>query len=305
MGTWVTRRITRDLGAEPAELKEVADHISAGELYHPIDSHGLPDSVIAAFVRMRDMLRDISATVRQGADSVASASAQIATGNGDLSSRTLQQAASLQETAAAMEELGTTVKQNADNARQANQLALRASTVAIDGGNVVSQVVETMRGIDESSRKIADIISIIDGIAFQTNILALNAAVEAARAGEQGRGFAVVAAEVRKLSERSQLAAQTISELAEAGLTMAERAAGLLNRIVPNIQKTSLLVQEIAGACVKQRESVAQIGGAMGQLNEATQQNASASEQLAATSEELSAQAEQLQESIAFFKTDA
>lgn len=311
MGAWVTRRITRDLGAEPAELKEVADHISAGELYHPIDSHGMPDSVIAAFVRMRDMLRDISATVRQGADSVASASAQIATGNGDLSSRTLQQAASLQETAAAMEELGTTVKQNADNARQANQLALRASTVAVDGGDVVSQVVETMRGIDESSRKIADIISIIDGIAFQTNILALNAAVEAARAGEQGRGFAVVASEVRSLAQRSAEAAREIKGLISSsvervshGSELADRAGVTMQEVVAAIRRVTDIMGEISTATEEQDIGLAQVTQSVMQMDQTTQQNAALVEESASAAESLREQAVQLVQAVALFKLE-
>ena len=311
MGVWVTRRITRDLGAEPAELKEVADHIRDGELFHAIDSHGMPDSVIAAFARMRDMLRGISGTVRQGADNVATASAQIAAGNNDLSARTEAQASALQETAASMEELGSTVRQNADNARQANQLALQASGVAVDGGEVVSQVVDTMRGINESSRKIADIISVIDGIAFQTNILALNAAVEAARAGEQGRGFAVVASEVRSLAQRSAGAAKEIKALINAsvervehGTALVDKAGATMQEVVASIRRVTDIMGEISAASSEQSAGVGQISEAVTQMDRATQQNAALVEESAAAAESLRAQALQLVEAVAVFKLE-
>ena len=311
MGWWVMQRITRDLGAEPGELKEVADHIRDGELYHAIDSHGRPDSVIAAFARMREMLRGISSTVRQGADNVATASAQIAAGNNDLSARTEAQASALQETAASMEELGSTVRQNADNARQANQLALQASSVAVDGGEVVSQVVDTMRGINESSRKIADIISVIDGIAFQTNILALNAAVEAARAGEQGRGFAVVASEVRSLAQRSAGAAKEIKELINAsvervehGTALVDKAGATMQEVVASIRRVTDIMGEISAASSEQSAGVGQITEAMTQMDRATQQNAALVEESAAAAESLRAQALQLVEAVAVFKLE-
>jgi methyl-accepting chemotaxis protein len=190
-------RVMRRLGGEPDELKQVADAVSAGDLTLRVPVRpGDTDSVMASLARMADQLAHTVRSVRQNAESVATASAQIASGNSDLSSRTEQQASSLQQTASSMEQLGATVRQNADSARQANQLALNSSTVASQGGSMVQEVVSTMREINDSSRKIAEIIGVIDGIAFQTNILALNAAVEAARAGEQGRGFAVVAGEV-------------------------------------------------------------------------------------------------------------
>ena len=311
MGVWVTRRITRDLGAEPAELKKVADHIRDGELFHAIDNQGQSDSVMASFARMRDMLRGISATVRQGADNVATASAQIAAGNNDLSSRTEAQASALEETAASMEELGSTVRQNADNARQANQLALQASGVAVDGGEVVSQVVDTMRGINESSRKIADIISVIDGIAFQTNILALNAAVEAARAGEQGRGFAVVASEVRSLAQRSAGAAKEIKALINAsvervehGTALVDKAGATMQEVVASIRRVTDIMGEISAASSEQSAGVGQITEAMTQMDRATQQNAALVEESAAAAESLRAQALQLVEAVAVFKLE-
>jgi len=311
MGMWVTRRITRDLGAEPAELKEVADHIRDGELFHAINNQGQSDSVMASFARMRDMLRGISATVRQGADSVATASAQIAAGNNDLSSRTEAQASALEETAASMEELGSTVRQNADNARQANQLALKASGVAVDGGEVVGQVVDTMRGINESSRKIADIISVIDGIAFQTNILALNAAVEAARAGEQGRGFAVVASEVRSLAQRSAGAAKEIKALINAsvervehGTALVDKAGATMQEVVASIRRVTDIMGEISAASSEQSAGVGQITEAMTQMDRATQQNAALVEESAAAAESLRAQALQLVEAVAVFKLE-
>ena len=274
--------------------------LAQGDLSHRItrDYAGLFGEVKHSANATAEHLTHVIGEVRTASAALTVAAAEISATAQSLAQSASQQAAGVEETTANVNVMSTSVTHNSDNARVTNDMASSASQEALEGGKAVGQTVDAMR-------KIATTIGIVDDIAYQTNLLALNAAIEAAHAGEHGRGFAVVAAEVRKLSERSQLAAQTISELAEAGLTMAERAGGLLNRIVPGIQKTSLLVQEIAAACVEQRQSVAQIGGAMGQLNEATQQNASASEQLAATSEELSGQAEQLQQSIAFFKTDA
>ena len=251
----------------------------------------------------------IVGNVRQSAENVAAASHQIAQGNLDLSQRTEEQAAALQETAASMEELSATVRQNADNAKQANQLALGASTVAIKGGEVVGQVVQTMKGINDSSKKIADIISVIDGIAFQTNILALNAAVEAARAGEQGRGFAVVASEVRSLAGRSADAAKEIKglitasvERVEQGTALVDQAGTTMAEVVSSIKRVTDIMGEISAASSEQSAGVAQVGEAVSQMDQATQQNAALVEESAAAAESLKAQAQQLVQAVAVFK---
>ncbi len=243
----ITRQLGRELGAEPHEVSHVVNRIADGDLSKPVAVRaGDRDSVMAAVQRMQESLQRTVAAVRQGSESVASASSEIAQGNSDLSMRTESQASALEETAASMEELGTTVQQNADNARQANQLAQSASTVATQGGEVVAEVVNTMKGINDSSKRIADIISVIDGIAFQTNILALNAAVEAARAGEQGRGFAVVASEVRSLAGRSAEAAKEIKALiddsvqrVELGSALVDRAGSTMTEVVSSIRRVT------------------------------------------------------------------
>jgi methyl-accepting chemotaxis protein len=264
---------------------------------------------------IRDMqvsLAGVVRTVRQNADSVATASQQIATGNGDLSQRTEQQASSLQQTATSMEQLGATVRQNADNSHQANELAANASKVALDGGTLVVQVIETMRGINESSKKIADIIGVIDGIAFQTNILALNAAVEAARAGEQGRGFAVVAAEVRSLAQRSAEAAKEIKALITASVERIDKGTALVDRtgatmrgIVDAIQRVTSIMGEISVASAEQSAGVQAVGGAVAQMEESTQHNAAMVEQTAAAAEGLKHQAEELVQAMSVFKLAA
>jgi methyl-accepting chemotaxis protein len=238
--------------------------------------------------------------------SVATASAQIAQGNNDLSARTEQQASALEQTAASMEELSSTVRQNADNARQGNQLAQNASTVAVRGGEVVGQVVDTMKGINDASRKIADIIGVIDGIAFQTNILALNAAVEAARAGEQGRGFAVVASEVRSLAGRSAEAAKEIKGLisdsvqrVEQGTVLVDQAGTTMAEVVAAIRRVTDIMGEISAASTEQSQGVAQVGEAVTQMDQATQQNAALVEESAAAAESLKAQAQQLVQAVA------
>ncbi|MFN4349858.1 MAG: methyl-accepting chemotaxis protein [Hylemonella sp.] len=249
------------------------------------------------------------ATVRSSAGSMDVACAEIASGNHDLSARTESQASALQQTAASMEELSSTVKQNADNARTANQLAQSASTVAVQGGEVVAQVVDTMKGINDSSRKIADIISVIDGIAFQTNILALNAAVEAARAGEQGRGFAVVASEVRSLAGRSAEAAKEIKTLitdsvgrVEQGSALVDQAGSTMSEVVASIRRVTDIMGEISAASSEQTKGVSQVGEAVTQIDQATQQNAALVEEMAAAASSLKSQAQELVQAVSVFK---
>ena len=304
---WLIRSITGPL----ARAVHAADLVAAGDLTVQIqaDSQDETGKLLQSLDKMQQALVRTVSTVRQNAESVASASAQIASGNHDLSARTESQASALEETAASMEELGSTVRQNADNARQANQLAVSASTVAVQGGEVVSQVVETMKGITTASNKIADIIGVIDGIAFQTNILALNAAVEAARAGEQGRGFAVVASEVRSLAGRSAEAAKEIKSLigasverVEQGNAQAERAGQTMTEVVNAIRRVTDIMGEISAASSEQSAGVSQVGEAVTQMDQATQQNAALVEQMAAAAGSLSGQARELVEAVAVFK---
>ena len=265
-------------------------------------------SISEGFNRFAEKLQQVVGTVRTHANSVATASAEIAQGNGDLSQRTEHQASQLQQAASSMEQLGSTVRLNADNALQANELALGASTVALKGGEVVSQVVHTMRGINESSRRIADIITVIDGIAFQTNILALNAAVEAARAGDQGRGFAVVAGEVRSLAHRSADAAKEIKQLisasverVEQGSRLVDDAGNTMQEVVRSIQRVTDIMGNISAASAEQNTGVAQIGQAVAEMDRATQQNAAMVEQSTAAAESLRAAAMQLVDAVAVF----
>ena len=303
----ITRAVTRPA----AQAASAALAIAQGELGVPITAHGKDEMglILQALEEMRSNLSRVVTGVRTSAESVASASAQIAWGSNDLSARTEQQASALEETAASMEELGSTVRQNADNARTANQLAMNASTVAAQGGEVVAEVVETMKGINASSNKIADIISVIDGIAFQTNILALNAAVEAARAGEQGRGFAVVAGEVRSLAQRSAEAAKEIKSLiqasveqVDAGASQVRTAGATMEQVVASVQEVHHLIQEITTATTEQSGGIAQVNTAVSQLDQMTQQNASLVEESAAAAENLREQAMALSESVNRFQ---
>ena len=283
--------------------------LSGGAIAHGDDEVG---TLIAAQLQMREQLRTLVNNVRQGADSVAMASTQIAQGNQDLSARTENQASALQETAASMEQLSATVRNNADSAREANQLAAQTRDIAQQGGNAVARVVQTMHGIDEASHKIADITGLIDGIAFQTNILALNAAVEAARAGEQGRGFAVVAGEVRTLAQRSAQAAKEIKLLVETSVSrvqegnrMAADAGTTMDNAVQAIQKLNALVQSISSASMEQATGVAQVGEAVTQMDQATQQNAALVEEMAAAATHLRAQAQDLVAAVSAFRVEA
>jgi len=306
----IVRSITRQLGAEPADASDLAARVARGDLTGAVPlRRGDTSSLMAGLASMQTSLIGVVSAVRQNSESVATASAQIAQGNQDLSQRTEEQAGALQQTAATMEELGTTVRHNADSARQANQLAQGASAVAAQGGEVVGKVVVTMQGISDSSRKIGDIIGVIDGIAFQTNILALNAAVEAARAGEQGRGFAVVASEVRSLAQRSAEAAKEIKALigrsveqVEQGTVLVDQAGKTMGEIVSSIQRVSDIVAEISAASVQQSTGINQVGDAIGQMDQTTQQNAALVEQSAAAAESLRGQAQQLVQAVAVFK---
>ena len=303
----ITRAVTRPA----AQAASAALAIAQGELGVPITAHGKDEMglILQALEEMRSNLSRVVTGVRTSAESVASASAQIAWGSNDLSARTEQQASALEETAASMEELGSTVRQNADNARTANQLAMNASTVAAQGGEVVAEVVETMKGINASSNKIADIISVIDGIAFQTNILALNAAVEAARAGEQGRGFAVVASEVRSLAGRSAEAAKEIKSLimasverVEQGTLLVDKAGATMTEVVTAIRRVTDIMGEISAASSEQSAGVGQVGEAVTQMDQATQQNAALVEEMAAAAASLNTQAGELVQAVAVFK---
>jgi methyl-accepting chemotaxis protein len=303
--------ITRSITEPMNRARTAAERVAEGDLTVELKADGKDEAaqLIGALARMRDSLARIVGGVRANADGVATASAQIAQGNADLSQRTEEQASALEETAASMEQLGSTVKQNADNAKQANQLALGASTVAIKGGEVVGQVVDTMKGINDSSKKIADIISVIDGIAFQTNILALNAAVEAARAGEQGRGFAVVAGEVRNLAQRSAEAAKEIKTLinasverVEQGTALVDQAGTTMTEVVSSIKRVTDIMGEISAASTEQSAGVAQVGEAVTQMDQATQQNAALVEESAAAAESLKGQAQQLVQAVAVFR---
>ena len=309
MAVWTTRLITRPV----ARAVHAAERIAAGDLTVNLMTQGRDETAVLlqTLSSMKDRLANMVGGVRQTAEGVATSSAQIASGNNDLSGRTEQQAGAIEETAASMEQLSSTVKQNADNARQANQLAMGASTVAVQGGEVVGRVVDTMKGINDSSKKIVDIISVIDSIAFQTNILALNAAVEAARAGEQGRGFAVVAGEVRSLAQRSAEAAKEIKKLisdsverVDQGTALVDQAGVTMQEVVASIRRVTDIMGEISAASAEQSSGVAQVGQAITQMDQTTQQNAALVEQSAAAAESLKTQAHALLDAVSVFKIE-
>ncbi|MFS2005395.1 methyl-accepting chemotaxis protein [Duganella sp. CT11-25] len=308
---WLTAGITRPINEAVALAERVAEGDLVDHSVHGADGYSKdePGKLLFALHRMSSGLVSIVSDVRAGTDTIATASSQIAAGNLDLSSRTEQQASSLEETASSMEQLTSTVKQNAENARQANQLAANASAVAQRGGAEVSDVVQTMASIDQSSKKIVDIIGVIDGIAFQTNILALNAAVEAARAGEQGRGFAVVASEVRSLAQRSASAAKEIKALIDdsvgkvaAGTRLVGQAGGTMEEVVVSIQRVTAIMAEISSASSEQTTGIEQINMSITQMDHVTQQNAALVEQAAAAADAMQEQAAKLADAVSIFK---
>ena len=308
---WLTHNVTRQLGGEPDYAAAIAASIAAGDLTVRIavDDEQNRGSLMFAMRKMQESLAALVAKVRDGTDAITTASGEIAAGNLDLSARTEEQASSLEETAASMEELTSTVQQNTENVRQANELATQASQVAAKGGDVVGQVVGTMGSINESSKRIVDIIGVIDGIAFQTNILALNAAVEAARAGEQGRGFAVVASEVRNLAQRSAAAAKEIKELIgdsvgkiDIGSKLVSDAGATMSEVVASVKRVTDIMNEITLAGQEQSAGIAQVNQAVAQMDQVTQQNAALVEEAAAAAHSMQAQAQQLLAVVSTFK---
>lgn len=310
IGVVITRSLTRQLGGEPGEVAKVANAIAGGDLSSSIDtSRAQPGSIVEAMRKMQLSLRDVVGAVRNCSDGIATGANQISMGNADLSQRTEEQASNLEETAASMEELSSTVRANAETANHAVMLAQSASGVASKGGEVVQQVVQMMEEINASSKKISDIIGVIDGIAFQTNILALNAAVEAARAGEQGRGFAVVAGEVRSLAQRSAEAAKEIKSLieqsvekVEAGGHLVSEAGSTMQDIVQQVQQVSSMISDINAATKEQADGIAQVSDAVSQLDQVTQQNAALVEESASAADSLNQQAQQLVRAVAVFR---
>ncbi|ANH75694.1 hypothetical protein ACS15_5816 [Ralstonia insidiosa] len=313
LGFVIARRLSRQLGGEPSYAADVARRIAGGDLAVQVQTRpGDRSSMLFAMSQMQQQLTGTISNIKSSADSIASATKQIAAGNADLSQRTEEQASSLEETASSMEELTSIVKQNADNARQASVLAGSASDIAVKGGEVVGRVIETMSGINASSKKIADIIGVIEGIAFQTNILALNAAVEAARAGEQGRGFAVVAGEVRSLAQRSATAAKEIKELigdsvgrVRNGSALVSEAGGVIEEVVVAVKRVTDIMGEISAASDEQSSGIEQVNQAVNQMDEVTQQNAALVEQAAAAALSLEEQAHLLRNAVSAFRTDA
>ena len=309
---FITSGLLKQLGGEPEHAVEVATRIASGDLAVVVDTKANDQSsLMFAMKKMRDSLAGIVGQVRDGTDTIASASSQIAAGNLDLSARTEEQASSLEETASSMDQIIGTVKQNADNARQANQLALTAAEIASKGGAVVSEVVDTMGSIHDSSKKIVDIISVIEGIAFQTNILALNAAVEAARAGEQGRGFAVVATEVRSLAQRSSAAAKEIKNLidnsverVDAGAALVDQAGATMREIVASVNRVTDIMGEITAASGEQTQGIEHISKAISEMDTVTQQNAALVEEAANASAAMQEQAADLARLVSLFRLD-